>query len=108
MIRWNARSSGRFSVYEVKAFAERHGWEFLDAVDVDLATRETETMRERCAPGCDDTYPRFMKVPSIVMRFNSGWMREDPGTGAMSTALGYVQFASDGSSLYVFHFWGNG
>jgi hypothetical protein len=108
MLRWKACGSVRFSVDEVKAFAERHGWELLDAVDVDVAAREAETMRERCAPGCDGTYPRFMKVPSIVMRFDSGWTREDPGTNEMSTAFGYAQVARDGSSMYVFHFWGNG
>ncbi len=108
MLRWKACGSVRFSVDEVNAFAERHGWELLDAVDVDVAAREVEAMRRECAPGCGDTYPRFMNVPSIVMRFKSGWIREDPGTNETSTAVGYVQVAGDGSSMYVFHFWGNG
>jgi hypothetical protein len=34
--------------------------------------------------------------------------RDLPFRDLVSTALGYVQVARDGSSMYVFHFWGNG
>lgn len=98
-LRWAACGSVRFSRDEVRSFAERHGWKLLDEVDVDAAAREVER---------GDTSPRLMKVPSTVMRFETGWLREEPGSGEMSPAVGYVQLARDGSSLYVFHFWGNG
>ncbi|MFT3915251.1 MAG: hypothetical protein QM704_14365 [Anaeromyxobacteraceae bacterium] len=58
--------------------------------------------------GSPGTEPHFLSVPSTVMRFDSGWTRETPGTGETSKAVGYVQVSSDGSSVYVFHFWGNG
>ncbi len=47
--------------------------------------------------------------PSILLlRFASGWMREDPGTNEMSPAYGYVLLSKDGSSMAVYHKWGNG
>lgn len=98
-LRWAACGSVRYSPDDVRAFAKRHGWKLLDEVDGETAAREV---------GSGDTYPRFMKVPSIVLRFDTGWMREEPGSGEMSTAVGYVQVARDGSSMYLFQFWGNG
>lgn len=99
MLRWTACDSVRFSRDGVRAFAERHGWKLIDEVDVEIAAREA---------GSGNTYPRFMSVPSMVLRFDTGWMREEPGSGEMSRAVGYVQVARDGSSMYLFHFWGNG
>jgi hypothetical protein len=54
-----------------------------------------------------DQFPRHITGDLVVLKFNSGWMREDPGTNEMSTAYGYAVLSKDGRQLAVYHLWGN-
>ena len=53
-------------------------------------------------------FPRHIADDSIILKFDSNWMREDPGTNQMTPAYGYVQINKEGSAMAVYHFWGNG
>jgi hypothetical protein len=99
-IEWRTANVRTFSFAEAKAFAERQGWKLL------AQTRyESPPL---VAPAAKPHEPHFLPIPSTVGRFDSAWIREDPGSGDASTAFGYVQVSDDGTRMYVYHFWGNG
>ena len=102
----------------MRNFAEREGWKFIDrtAVSSDEEKKWTDFQGKATFPlpgppdhSYVDNYPRHVAGPSILLvRFASGWMREDPGTNEMTPAYGYVLFSKDGSRMAVYHQWGNG
>jgi hypothetical protein len=50
--------------------------------------------------------PRFIEEDSIIIQCESGWTREEPGTGKVTAALGYIQINAVGTRLAVYHLWG--
>jgi len=56
----------------------------------------------------DMKLPRHMKGDLIVLRFETGWIRKSPGTGATSPAFGFVVIGENGRKLAVYHYWGDG
>lgn len=101
-IAWHAPEAGVFTFAQARAIAESHGWKMLSDQHRD-ATRTDSDVRTS-----SPRQPSFLPMSSTVGRFDSGWLREDPGTNQMSTAVGYVQVSDDGRDMYVHHFWGNG
>ena len=55
-----------------------------------------------------EDYPRHIEGACIVLVFDSGWIREDPGTNETSTAHGYALLSEDGRKMAIYQFWGNG
>ncbi len=104
-IRWHAKGPTGFLLLEVRTFAESHGWKLKDQCEYPPTTTSTSLLNGHGNAECN---PTFMQVPSVVMKFETGWIREDPGSGKTNPAFGFVQVSNDGSELYMFHFWGNG
>jgi hypothetical protein len=115
-LHWSADTPGTFGEDEVVRFAEDNGWKFL---------RREEYTRESIVEWVGRFFPlnfqdhdATMSIedikdywhvagPCLILTFDSGWMREDPGTNEMSTAFGYVALSQDGRKLAIYHFWGN-
>jgi hypothetical protein len=99
---WRSEARGSLRFGYAKRFAERHGWKLVEQRHYDgnasAEIGQKETSHE----------PAFLAAPSTVGRFESGWVREDPGTSEITPAYGYVQVSDDGSQMYMYHFWGNG
>ena len=102
---WSNAPHAQFNHASVRQFAESNGWHFIDEHPFKGSALPKHPGH---SPSSGPTEPDFMLIDSIVMRFDSGWIREDPGTGDTSTSVGYIQVSNDGSKMYVFHFWGNG
>ena len=97
---WRAPEAGTFT-FEARATAESHGWKLLSNDHYDPTPA-------RIADHPTSNEPEFLATPCTIGRFDSRWMREDPGTNEMSPAFGYVQVSDDGREMCVHHFWGNG
>ena len=99
---WSSPVRGTFKFTEAHRFASRNGWRLLSRAHYvgggSLPFVKVQTGHQ----------PKFLDVPSTIGQFDSGWMREDPGTNEMTPAFGYVQVTDDGTRMYVHHFWGNG
>ncbi len=113
---WDSPNSGTFSESDAKQFALDHGWKFLVRVEVpaNALTRPTDTQPQAVSslfhPGYDQArqdFPAYITGESVVLTFDSGWRREDPGTNETSTAVGYLQLSRDGRKMLVYHLWGN-
>jgi hypothetical protein len=103
-LRWVAARGSSLTKSDARGYAEANGWKFIDEQPSVLQSPPPDH-RKRSASSSE---PEFLTVPSRILRFDSGWLRENPGTGETSPSIGYVQVADDGSQMYVFHFWGNG
>ena len=101
-IRWHASVPGTFKPASAQAFAEANGWVLMDCIPYSPPPEGAP----RLYAGAHS--PALLAVPSTLMRFDSRWIRENPGSGTTNVAIRYVQVASDGTAQYVFHFWGNG
>ena len=106
-ILWESRSGEGLSETDAKRFAERHGWKFLSRVDASSQSIHATSLFRNGNDRARDRFPKFIAGDSVVLKFDSGWMREDPGTNEMSTAYGYVQVSKDGCRMIVYHLWGN-
>jgi hypothetical protein len=102
-ITWHSPGRGTFTFARARAFAEDHGWKLLGQASYVPRNAGKNPTQETPSHA-----PKFLGTPSVVGRFDSGWIREDPGTSEVTPALGYVQVSEDGSEMYVHHFWGNG
>jgi hypothetical protein len=50
--------------------------------------------------------PRFIEDDSSVIACKSVWTRVEPDTGKTTSALGYIQINARGTSMAVYHVWG--
>ncbi len=117
-IQWASKQQHAFSEEEALSFAKQNGWKLL--------TRTTHN-EDSMSGWFDDSNPIFplyatsdsdssdlARLPRhilgkcILLTFDSGWLREDPGTNEMSTSYGYILLSTDGERMAVYHFWGNG
>ncbi len=102
-------------------YAEENGWKFLDSKDFTIDSMLTWIYHNNpifplyypkhsktFSSNSVNKFPRHIMSKCTVMKFDSGWIREDPGTGETSIAFGYVLLSEDGKKLVVYHFWGNG
>jgi len=120
-IHWESPEPDTFSEDELRRVAGDNGWKFLGREF--YAADSMTTWSYHGTPvfplnfpehGGSVTvqdvqeYPRHIMGPCTVLRFDSGWIREDPGTNETSTAFGYVVLGEDGRKLAIYHFWGNG
>jgi hypothetical protein len=106
-ILWQSGSGDTFSEADARGFAESHDWKFLERVEVaEQAIGDSSLFRSGHDRARED-FPKFISGASVVLKFDSGWMREDPGTNEMSTAFGYIQLSRDSRQMVVFHLWGN-
>ena len=83
---------------------------FLERVEVPAMAIGGSISTSLFHPGYDrarEEFPRHIAGDSVVLKFDSRWMREDPGTNEMSTAYGYLQLCKDGRQMIVYHLWGN-
>ena len=102
-LRWVTSSSSKFEVATIRKFAESHGWRYIEQQH-----HTGPSITSKWSASRSSTDPNFLPIPSTIIKFDSMWLREVPGTGEMNPAFGYAQISDDGSQLYVFHFWGNG
>lgn len=102
-LRWLASSPSKFDAANIRRFAESQGWRYIEQRHYAGASISIDGPSSKSS-----TDPSFLPTPSTIIKFDSMWLREVPGSGEMNPAFGYVQIADDGSQLYVFHFWGNG
>lgn len=99
---WRTSGATTFDFGSAAAFAQENGWKLL------AREHSASSNRIPLPNGPESTEPQFLVEPSMIGRFESGWIREDPGTNETSPAYGYLQVTDDGKAMYVFHFWGNG
>jgi hypothetical protein len=59
----------------------------------------------RAAPSV--RFPLHIEGGAILVECESGWMREEAGTGQMTPAMGFVLIGADGREQTVYHAWGN-
>ena len=115
-IHWESPDVGAFPEVEVRQFAQNHGWRFVERTEV--SSREmsdwTGVDGRNLFPlfypkqsGVSDDFRRHISRDSVILKFDSRWMREDAGTNEMSTAYGYVQLSKDGQQMAIYHLWGN-
>jgi hypothetical protein len=107
-ILWQAVTTEGFSEADAQRFAVGHGWKFLERVEVSAASIGTSSLFKKESDLARENFPKLISGESVVLKFESGWMCEDPGTNEMSTAYGYVQLSKDGRQMVVYHHWGNG
>jgi hypothetical protein len=113
-VQWESRNAGVFSEREAKKFAIEHGWKFLQRFEVSAqgmsdwkGFKQSRVFPLFQTGLANDGFPRRIVSDSIFLKFDSGWLREDPGTNEMSTAYGYLQVSKDGTQMAVYHLWGN-
>ena len=106
-ILWESSETGAFSEVDAKRFAVDHSWTFLERVEMPAGAIDAAPVFFKGYDYARTHFPRFIAGDSVVLQFDSGWMREDPGTNAMSTAYGYLQLSKDGRKMVVYHLWGN-
>lgn len=99
---WTSATAGTFRFEEASSFASRNGWRLVSKVRYSGAGVVPFVEHQ------EEDQPAFLNVSSTIGRFESGWLREDPGTGETTPAFGFVQVSEDGTKMYVHHFWGNG
>jgi hypothetical protein len=120
-IQWRSELEGTFSEDQLREFAESNGWKFLHRKQYDRDAMvdwryDGDPVFPLNFPGHKPghtyagvrDYPRHWDGPCLVLTFDSGWIREDPGTNETSTAFGYVVLSENGRKLAMYHFWGNG
>jgi hypothetical protein len=103
---WHSDTPGTFTLDEARRFATSEGWKFLESSRYEGISNGRAA--RQAAQHIESREPEFLNTPSTIGRFDSDWLREDPGTGETSPAFGYVQVSDDGTDMYVYHFWGNG
>jgi hypothetical protein len=106
-ILWDSPSGEPFSETDARRFAERHGWQFLDRVEVSPESIGGSPLFRVGYDRAREGFPKLISGDSLVLKFDSRWAREEPGTNDMSTAYGYVQISKDGRRMVVYHLWGN-
>ena len=106
-ILWQAPSSEGFSEADAQRFAVGHGWKFLERVEVSAGSVGASSLFRKGYDLARENFPKFISGDSVVLKFESGWMREDLGTNEMSTSYGYVQLSKDGRQMVIYHLWGN-
>jgi len=106
-ILWENSSGEGFAEPDVRLFAERNGWRFLERVVVSDESIGDSSLFHQGDDRARRDFPEFISGESVVLKFDSRLMREDPGTNEMSTAFGYVQLSKDGGRMVVYHLWGN-
>jgi len=115
VIHWAHAKASTFTEASARAFAERNGWKFVDSTPVLASELRTWVVRPNSMVfvlfGRDDQklclqFPRHIHTNSIVLKFETGWVRVEPGTGQSSPAHGYVQIDEEGKSMAVYHLWG--
>jgi len=106
-ILWQAANAHGFSEADAQRFAVGHGWKFLERVEVSAGAVGVSSLFQEGYDLARENFPKFISGDSVVLKFESGWIREDPGTGATSTSYGYVQLSNDGRQMVVYHLWGN-
>jgi hypothetical protein len=118
VIHWSSPKMAAFYEQAVRAYAEENGWKYIDSVSVTSAELSTWVSQKDKKPyfvlfGRDNEYlclkfPRHIMTDSVILKFESGWTREHPGSGEMTPAYGYIQINKEGTSMAVYHLWGNG
>jgi hypothetical protein len=104
---WDSRSGERFTEADVKRFAEKNGWKFLRRIEASSQSISTTSLFRNGYDRAREGFPKLITGNSVVLKFDSHLMREDPGTNEMSTSYGYVQLSKDGCRMIVYHLWGN-
>ena len=125
-IQWASDKPGTFVEGDVKEWATDNGWTYCDRTEYPaqvvatewrfsdgrrvfpLLDRHPELLPTGGSSSFGVQFPRHMAGDLIVLRFDTAWMREDPGTNEMTPAYGYVVLGEEGRKLAVYHFWGNG
>jgi len=121
-LQWRAGSSGVFQESAVRAFAERNGWEFVRRDEYTAKALEAwaafkgQPIFPLLYPmdhgpqyfPASERFPRHISSDSVVLKYNSGWMRSDPvGPGAdLMIAYGFIHVSKDGREMAVYHLWG--
>lgn len=102
-IRWQCGVTQRFSISDVQQFAMANGWTILNQKPFSPVTHSlTIPHKQRHSK----TEPSFLPIESTLFTLDSGWKREPWMNTINFSSVAYIQIASDGSRLCVFHFWG--
>lgn len=102
-ITWHSDSPGTLTFDNASRFAASQGWKLVERAHYDGGAGNVPFVQQ-----IKSMRPEFLRTPSTIGRFETGWIREEPGTEETSPAFGYVQVSDDGTQMYVHHFWGNG
>lgn len=122
-IHWKADGAGTFEEASIREYAERRGWKFeerrefaahslLDWVSADGKPVFPTELSMDLRPIDDqrsERFPRQISADSVVLQWNSGWMRSDPGLGPdtkLVPAPGWIHLSKDGREMAVYHMWG--
>ena len=108
---WKSDVGMEFEPEKVIDFAKENGWVITDSLKVSkkdslLITPEiedynysSEVLRSKIE--LDIKWPYFS-----VYRFKTGWVMYEPGTSEATNKTGIIAIKSDGTEMYVYHFWG--
>lgn len=116
-IHWLGNEPDSFRLGEVRKFALKNGWTCEEPNPYSADRMESWVGRNGPVfpmffgePGSqypeNDNFPRHILGDSIIVRCETGWIRVAPGSGESSPAFGYIQIASDGRRMAVYHLWG--
>ena len=121
-IHWESDIENYFTPEASEAFAEKKGWDCFERTR--YSAKELEDWFDWDG---NPVFPLFHDVPteqvydhgiegwsrhilsdSVVIKCETSWLREDPGSNETSPAYGYIQINDRGTRMAVYHFWGNG
>lgn len=117
VIHWASEKDGTFSEKETIEYAKQHGWVFLERRE--LSSLELEkwksfqgkqvfTLIYGNRSSDNDRLPRHISEDAVLLKFDSKWIREDPGSVRTTSAYGYALISKNGRKLAIYHHWGNG
>ncbi len=116
-IEWESKDSVIFSENQLIRFATDEGWKVVSRIEItaDSMCSWVGSQGQLTFPLLlgesdlrSDEIPRHITDDSALLKFETGMMREHPGTNEMTPAYGYVLYSLTNRRFAVYCFWGNG
>lgn len=119
---WECNQAGTFKFDQIRRYAERNGWVFVDSMSIsadDLKTwRYGDEMifpltskgfepRIEAIDGTFNLFPRWISEDIKLFKFKTNWILTEPGTDSSRPAYGYVIVNMRQDKMSVYHFWGD-